>query len=182
MILTIGITGGLLSVVGLSFLSLRANRPSNLGVRNGMLAACPDSPNCVSSLTNRQPHSMPPITYDGEAATAMQTVLDVVSNMDGARIVSSEDGYIHCEFSTTLFRFVDDVEFLLDADESVIHFRSASRAGHSDFGLNRRRMNEIRRRFSKATNASRPTTSQSQVSDGKLTGVGRELRHVEFGA
>jgi len=51
---------------------------------------------------------------------------------------SSEDGCIHCELSSPLFRFVNNVEFLLNTDESVIHFRSASRVGHYDFGLNRR--------------------------------------------
>ena len=181
MILTIGLTGALLSVAGLVFLSLRATKPSNLGVRNGTLAVCPDSPNCESSLTSNSSHFMIPIAYDGDSATAMQSLLDVVSEMDGARVITSEDKYIHCELSTPLFRFVDDVEFLLDADESVIHFRSASRIGHSDFGQNRRRMNEIRRKFTEACSDQRPTTSKSQLSIGRTIAVGAQLEHAEFG-
>lgn len=181
MILIIGLTGGLLSIAGLAFLSLGATRPSNLGVRNGTLAVCPDSPNCVSSLTSTRPHSMPPLTYAGEAETAMQALVDVVSAMDGVRVVSSEDGYIHCEFTTSLFRFVDDVEFLLDADKAVIHFRSASRVGHYDFDQNRRRMNEIRRRFIEASRDPRPTTDRSEVSLGRSIAVGPQLQHAEFG-
>lgn len=178
MILTPGLTLTLLSATGLAFLSFGATRPSNLGVRNGTLAVCPDSPNCVSSLTGRPTHSMAPITYDGDSATAMQSVLDVVSGMDGARVVSSDDEYIHCEFSTPLFRFVDDVEFLLDTDESVIHFRSASRIGHSDFGQNRQRMNEIRSRFTEASSDQRPTTSKSQLSIDRMITVRSQLQNA----
>ena len=165
---TSGIAAGLLLVAGLAFLSLRATRPSNSGVRNGALAACPDSPNCVSSQASDSTHAMPPITFDGDSAAAMQTVLDVVSEMDGAQVVSSDDEYIHCEFTTSLFRFVDDVEFLLKPDESLIHFRSASRVGHSDFGLNRRRMDEIRRRFIEASRVGRSTTPESENDAGPL--------------
>jgi uncharacterized protein (DUF1499 family) len=51
------------------------------------------------------------------------------------------------EFRSALFRFVDDVEFVLDDSARVIHFRSASRAGYYDFGVNRRRMQEISDRY-----------------------------------
>jgi uncharacterized protein (DUF1499 family) len=44
-----------------------------------------------------------------------------------------------------LFRFVDDVELAVDPAEHVVHFRSASRVGRSDFGVNRRRMEELSR-------------------------------------
>ena len=43
--------------------------------------------------------------------------------------------------------FVDDVEFFVDAQQKVIHFRSASRVGYSDLGANRKRMETIRRAF-----------------------------------
>jgi len=39
------------------------------------------------------------------------------------------------------------VEFFLDDATQTIHFRSASRLGYSDLGVNRKRMEEIRRRF-----------------------------------
>ena len=64
-----------------------------------------------------------------------------------ARIVTREPDYIYVEFTSRLFRFVDDVEFLFDDTAGVIHFRSASRAGRSDLGANRRRMESIRAAF-----------------------------------
>jgi len=42
--------------------------------------------------------------------------------------------------------FVDDVEFFFP-DTAVIHMRSASRVGYSDFGANRKRLEKIRQRF-----------------------------------
>jgi uncharacterized protein (DUF1499 family) len=46
----------------------------------------------------------------------------------------------HAEFTSALFRFVDDVEFLLDDSTRTIHLRSASRIGNSDLGVNRKRV------------------------------------------
>ena len=59
----------------------------------------------------------------------------------------AEERYIHTEFTSAFFRFVDDVEFLLDDGTRTIHVRSASRVGYSDFGVNRRRVEELRSRF-----------------------------------
>ncbi len=64
--------------------------------------------------------------------------------MKGMQIVVEEPTYIHAEFTSALFRFVDDVEFLFAEPEKVIHVRSASRAGYYDFGANRTRIGRIR--------------------------------------
>ena len=60
------------------------------------------------------------------------------------------DEFLHIEFTSKIFRFIDDVEFYFDKP-GVIHFRSASRIGHSDMGVNRDRMEEIERLFIKAS-------------------------------
>lgn len=151
MIFTIGLTGVFLSVAGLAFVSLGSTRPTTLGVRNGVLARCPDTPNCVASSGASPGNRMPPITFDGDPEVAMRTLREQIMGMDGASIVSAEDNYTHCEFTTPVFRFVDDVEFLLDREESVIHFRSAARTGYADFGLNRRRMSQIQGKFTQTS-------------------------------
>ena len=46
-----------------------------------------------------------------------------------------------------MFRFVDDLECRLDAENRVIHVRSASRVGYSDLGVNRKRVERLRARF-----------------------------------
>jgi uncharacterized protein (DUF1499 family) len=64
-----------------------------------------------------------------------------------AQIVTRTDDYLHIEFRSLIFRFIDDVEFWVNPAEEVIHFRSASRIGYSDLGANRKRMNAFVSRF-----------------------------------
>ena len=78
----------------------------------------------------------------------MQRIKDLVAEMPRSKIVTVEASYLHVEFRSAFFRFVDDVEFLIDTEDQVIHFRSASRVGYSDLGVNRRRMERIREAFS----------------------------------
>ena len=65
--------------------------------------------------------------------------------------MSAEGNYLHAEARSFLFRFVDDVEFLVDPQQKLIHFRSASRVGYSDLGVNRARMEQFRKLFAAAT-------------------------------
>lgn len=131
----------------LALLSLTAKRPATLGVTNGRLAPCPNSPNCVCTRAADEAHRIEPLTYTGSAEQAMTHLDAVLSARPRVRIVTRTDVYLYAEVASLLFRFVDDVEFLFDDEAKVIHFRSAARAGHSDFGVNRRRMEEIRQAF-----------------------------------
>ena len=123
------------------------SRSSQIGVAGGRLAPCPDSPNCVSSQSEDKGHAVAPLRYEGAAEAAMQELVGVIRGMRGARIKTAQERYIHAEFTSFLFRFVDDVEFLLDDGSKTIHVRSASRVGYSDLGVNRRRVEAIRSLF-----------------------------------
>ena len=123
------------------------SRPSQIGVTGGRLSTCPDSPNCVSSQSSDNRHAIEPLRYEGSAESALQQLIRTVQGMKRARVVTVEGRYIHVEFTSFLFRFVDDVEFLLDDGAKTIHVRSASRIGHSDLGVNRKRVEAIRSRF-----------------------------------
>lgn len=141
-----------LGLVALGFLAIfimsaMAGRPDNLGVKDGRLAAVPNSPNCVSTQATDDEHSIAPIPFDGGAEKAMSVLRSIVEEASGATVVSEADRYLHVEFRSQIFRFVDDVEFYIDDQAGVVHFRSASRVGHSDLGVNRKRMESIRRRF-----------------------------------
>ena len=117
--------------------------PDNLGVVSGQLAACPDSPNCVSTQATDAEHSMEPLVFTGEVAEAQARILSILEGMERITVITDEPGYIHVEARSRTFRFVDDVEFYFDAEAQLIHFRSASRLGHSDMGVKRNRMQEI---------------------------------------
>ncbi len=124
-------------------------RPDNLGVKDGRLAPVRRSPNNVSSQAEPADaeHYVAPIPFKGDAAAAMSAVRAAVSGMEGATVVREEGNYLYAEYRTKLMRFVDDVEFLHDGKAGVIHVRSASRLGRRDFGVNRARIEAVRRRI-----------------------------------
>jgi uncharacterized protein (DUF1499 family) len=115
------------------------------------LAPCPRTPNCVS--TEAPPGSskrMDPIPYTGSLDAARARLLQVLRDYPRTRIVSDpslEPHYLKAECRSKLFRFVDDVEFVVDDGAKQIRFRSASRLGRKDFGVNRKRIEEIRAAF-----------------------------------
>jgi uncharacterized protein (DUF1499 family) len=143
------IAGGLVLVpiVGLALLSAFARRPSNLGVIDGHLAACPDSPNCVSTRASDPEHHMEALSFHGSACEAMEKLKSIVALFPRAKLIDERENYVHFEFTSALFRYVDDVEFLIDESAGKIHFRSASRVGRGDLGANRRRMEQIAAAF-----------------------------------
>ena len=121
-----------------------------LGVLEEKLAPCPDSPNCVSTQSKSKRHAMEPLPYLKTREASRERILSILKGMKRMQIVKLTESYIHVEFRTALWGFVDDVAFWLDDEERVVHFRSASRAGYYDFGLNRRRMKEISVRYLQA--------------------------------
>jgi uncharacterized protein (DUF1499 family) len=123
-------------------------RPSNLGVREGRLAPCPKSPNCVSTQSTDEKHGIDPLRYTVSLDEARDKLEQILRAMPRTNIVSLEKAYIHAECRSRLLGFVDDVEFWFDDAGKIIHFRSASRLGYSDLGVNRKRMEQIRGRFS----------------------------------
>ena len=130
--------------LGILVVGCTGTRPMNLGVHDGKLAPCPASPNCVSSQSTDKDHAVEPIRFSGTSAEAMADLKKVISTMPRAQIVTITGTYIHAEFTSALFRFVDDVEFCLDENTRTIHLRSASRMGSSDLGVNRKRIEDLR--------------------------------------
>ena len=134
----------LISVAGLIVLSMTAARPSHLGVRGGELAPVPESSNCVSSMTEKPAYAIEPIDVAGVDRPLEQLKQAIKSTIPRAKLITEEGDYLYYEFTSLIFRFVDDGEFLLDRDAEVIHIRSSSRVGYSDMGTNRKRIEKIR--------------------------------------
>jgi uncharacterized protein (DUF1499 family) len=126
-------------------LSACADRPTSLGVTNDTLAACPDSPNCVSSQASDERHRIEPFATGEDPDAAFTRLAEIVRRRPDATVIDCTDTYLRVELRTTFF--TDDAEFLLDRERRLIQLRSASRLGYSDLGLNRRRMEEIRRQL-----------------------------------
>ena len=112
-----------------------------------MIDPCPNTPNCVSSLAPQGPRRMAPITYQGSLEAARKRLMGIIAKSPRARVVKSTATYMKVEFRSKIFSFIDDVEFEFHDGSKLIHFRSASRSGYYDFGVNRGRMEEISREF-----------------------------------
>ncbi len=109
-----------------------------------ILRPCPSSPNCVSTQARDEGHAIAPLRYKKPRAEAKEALKAAVATLPRVTLVEEDEFYLHYEFTSLLFRFVDDVEFLFDAAAHIIHFRSASRTGYGDLGVNRKRMEELR--------------------------------------
>ncbi len=110
------------------------------------LPACPDKPNCVSSQApaGDTPHFIEPLRFSGDPQVAWQSLHRALGAMPRTRIIEDSGDYLHAEATSLVFRFVDDLECALDRANGVIHLRSASRVGHSDLGVNRKRVERLR--------------------------------------
>ena len=127
----------LLSII--PFLAACAGEPpQNIGVQNGRLTPCPESPNCVSSFASDSEHAIDPID------ASLEQIEGALLQLPAANIVSASADYLYAEFTSRIMGFVDDVEFLHDRASGLTHVRSASRLGYSDLGANRKRIESIR--------------------------------------
>ena len=122
-------------------------RPENIGVADGRLASCPETPNCVVSQDGDAEHAIAPIAYEGDRDSARKNLMDILGVVPRTKIVEERDSYLLAESESRLMGFVDDTEFYLPTDEKVIHVRAAARMGESDLGVNRRRVEQIRLAF-----------------------------------
>ncbi|MDX2494501.1 MAG: DUF1499 domain-containing protein [Desulfuromusa sp.] len=136
--------GPVLLIASLSLISCSGKTPSNLGVSDSGLAPCPASPNCLSSDAHDSAHQTPPFQIDGDPDEAWAVVREIVAALSRTRIVNEAPEYLHAECRSSVFRFVDDLELHLRPSDGIIAVRSASRLGHSDFGVNQRRIDTLR--------------------------------------
>jgi uncharacterized protein (DUF1499 family) len=120
---------------------------------SGMLAPCPDTPNCVSSDATDGDHRIEPLRLGNDPNATWQALIDYLRNEPSYTITVQETEYVRAEARTRLFRFVDDVEFHFRPEVGQIAMRSASRIGYSDLGENRRRLEEVRRVLREAEEA-----------------------------
>lgn len=123
----------------------RGKRPKTLGIHNGQLYRPSRKPNSVCSHATTGYAAIAPLQIQGEAADAWSRLRGIIAGE--AEIIEADAQYLYAEYTTPLMGYVDDVEFLLDAEHGVIHLRSASRLGYSDMGANRKRIENIRKRF-----------------------------------
>ncbi len=111
------------------------------------LSPCPESPNCVSSQSQDPDQYVKPFPYSGTIENSKARLLALFKSFPRTHVTSNTENYLHIEMTSFLFRFIDDVEFLFDEEQKLIHVRSASRTGYWDLGVNRKRIEALRKKF-----------------------------------
>lgn len=122
----------------------------DVGMVDGKLRPCPGNPNCVCSEAYAESdpaHQIPPVKIGSGDMELPWKLLKQAITDQGGTIVNEGEAYLHAEFTSPIFRFVDDLEMRADQQHSVIHIRSASRVGRSDLGANRKRVEAIWKHF-----------------------------------
>ncbi len=130
------------------------------------LQPCPSTPNCVSTEAADARHAMAAVPFAGTPETAQAHARAALLRDGGTRIVMQAPGYLRAEARSRVFRFVDDVEVVVDGPARVVRFRSASRVGRGDLGVNRRRMERFSERF-RAAQAAPAAPDGTDGTDGE---------------
>ncbi len=135
----------------LAFLSFQVMPPSSSMPGAGVLAPCPDSPNCVSSEAVREAQRVPTVSFSDSPTAALARAKAALLAEPRSTVTSDSGGHLRGQCRSLVFRFVDDVDIVVDAAAGVFRFRSASRVGRSDLGVNRKRVARIAARLRQAS-------------------------------
>jgi uncharacterized protein (DUF1499 family) len=129
------------SIVLLFILGKYSQKGQAPGLVNGSLSRCPEKPNCVcSEYKDDVDHYIEPITaHQNDMPKVVSTIIKL-----GGNIQIETDNYIAATFKSSIFGFVDDLEIRMDPIHGVMHFRSASRVGYDDMGVNRNRVESFK--------------------------------------
>jgi uncharacterized protein (DUF1499 family) len=135
----------LIAVLVVVISSLKGGRDLKFGMTEGKFTPCPGTPNCVSSQAESKDEYIEPISTGGADTEAVMEIVKIaVEKSDRVKVVEYNGSYLRVEFKSLIFRFIDDVEFYHDAEKALLHFKSASRVGKSDLGVNRKRMEKLK--------------------------------------
>lgn len=139
---------GLITVFAAVLVSQNLKKPTHLGVVNGELAPMPSKPNAVSSQTDQSDKKVAPLPFKESPEQTMTAIKNSLASLGNNEISQERSDYIYTVFTTPLMRYHDDVEIYMDNDARLVHFRSQSRAGYSDMGVNRKRYEAFREYYS----------------------------------
>lgn len=122
-------------------------RPTPTGLKDGKLQPCPDAPHCVSTQSENPKQFIEPLSYPERQSGAdlREKLLAGIGKMKRIKILQSEPNYIYFQTTSLLLRFKDDVEAYFDDAAKKVHFRSTSRWGYYDFGVNQRRVEKLKK-------------------------------------
>jgi len=149
--IVLGIVGALILLMIAGLVVARMQTPDRdqvvHGPEGGSLAHCPETPNCVSTVDSEDDHAIDPIEFTGSTDEVMSRAKRVLAGLPRTTIIEERPDYLRAESRSAVFQFIDDVEVYVPAGDDRLHFRSASRVGKSDLGVNRKRYEKFKAAF-----------------------------------
>lgn len=132
------------------YLGFKSQTGEAIGMVNSQLSPCPGTPNCIcSEYPADQAHYIEAIQLNSENESIIQDTIKNSIEKTGGVISNVETNYISATYTSSIFRYVDDFEIRIDIENNLIHIRSASRVGRSDFGANLKRINAFKQQLLK---------------------------------
>ena len=131
----------------------RGKPPSLMGMQGGRLPPPYATPNNVHSQAAiwgpAYAHTLiEPLSAQGDGPATMARLRHLIEATPGAQVVKASPDYLYVQYTTKWMKFVDDAEFWFDPAASQVQVRSASRLGNGDLGVNRARIEDLRKRLS----------------------------------
>ena len=132
-------------VTALAFIYFQNAQEPELGVSDaGQFKPLDNKPNSVSTQAEDESKRVEPLPFKSSLEDTISALEQAVQEYGGGKVTQKEAKYLRILFTTPTMKFNDDAEFYLDTDQKLVHFRSKSRAGYSDMGLNRSRYNQLK--------------------------------------
>lgn len=128
---------------------------------NNLLAPCPNSPNCVSSLSGSKDHWVPPLEVSDNRETSMMRLQALLDGLPRVEYDVVGQSRLQARFKSMVLRFTDDVTFYV-RENGVVEVRSASRVGYWDLGANRRRVESLREQLAEMQSHDRSAQLHSE--------------------
>ncbi|MCT4613220.1 MAG: DUF1499 domain-containing protein [Clostridia bacterium] len=126
------------------YMLIKNNTYPELGIVDNKLRELDNKPHGVSSQTDQKEKKVDALEYRDSLEESKKIILSILKE-DDADIIVDTDNYIRAVYKTKLMRYKDDVEFYFDGN--LVQYRSESRVGYSDAGLNLKRYKDIKRRY-----------------------------------
>lgn len=130
-------------IAALSMMMKNTKEPSDLGIKSGKLSELPNSPNGVSTQTSQEDKLVDVLKYKSDGEITRKEIKEVCIDFGNARLEDENDNYMRFVFTSGKMKYNDDVEFYFDDENEIVHYRSNSRVGYSDMGLNKERYLKI---------------------------------------
>jgi len=128
------------ALLSLSLLTLTACSQGITNMKDRTSSPCGDKPNCVSTQDDREQHALD--TFELSDSANLDAIEQVALTLPGSKTASKTEDYLRIKCTSRIMRFVDDLELKITDDKLIV--RSESRTGHSDFGVNRKRAEQLR--------------------------------------